>query len=53
MIAFANPANYLKFSILLDEQTTGKFCCAALKDSCISLMDKAGVCLSTSVYETQ
>lgn len=42
MIAFANPANYHKFSVIWDEQGTGKFCCAALEDGCISLMDKAG-----------
>lgn len=51
MIAFADPAHYLKFSVILDEQTTGK-CCSALENGCISLMDKAGVSSSTS-YDSQ
>jgi len=53
MIAFANPANYLKFSVILDEQAIGKFCCAALEDGCISLVDKMGLSPSTFIYESQ
>lgn len=52
IIAFADPAHYLIFCVILDEQATGK-CCSALEDGCISLMDKAGVTSSTYSYGSQ
>lgn len=53
MTAFANPANCLKFTVISDEQATGKLCCVALKDGCISQMDKTGGPPSRSVYDSQ
>lgn len=49
----AKPANYPKFFLISNEQTTGKFCCAALDDGCISVMDKTGVSHSTSAHGSQ
>lgn len=53
MIAFANPAKYLKFAVILDEQATGKLCCVTFKDGWISQMDRTGGPPSSSVYDSQ
>lgn len=53
MIAFANPANCLRFTVISDKQTTGKLCFVAFKDGCNSEMDKTGDSPSSSVYDSQ